>query len=190
MATVASTTTQLAKIGQFPWTADLARMAAFGNGNLSMNGGRDIVLLVENEGLEWGIANNLDGLDGVNNFVYQLVGDKLKASMEVFSTGSGGVVPSPSGSGSYQPAFIDYTVVGMPSPNTTITSITNSDWEGLLGLTELGVNQQVFQLNVGFNFNSAQGKIEFDLSGTSGNIYYPQNGDKITANGLYKIVTA
>ncbi len=78
----------------------------------------------------------------------------------------------------------------MPSPNTTITSITNSDWEGLLGLTELGVNQQVFQLNVGFNFNSAQGKIEFDLSGTSGNIYYPQNGDKITANGLYKIVTA
>jgi hypothetical protein len=73
MPTAASTTTQLANISMYMWTADLAKQSLFNNGNLSMNAGRNVVLMVENAALSYGIDNNLYGLDGVNNFVYKLV---------------------------------------------------------------------------------------------------------------------
>lgn len=182
-----SVTEQLANISQYLWTDRIAKNNAFFNGNNNLNDGRDVVLLVQNAALSYGIANNLSGVQGVANNVYTLCGAELAQAQEVYSNGSSGVVPSPSGSGSYQPAFIDYTVTGLNNPNTTVTELQNDDWIGLMGLTEFTMNNQVFQLNVNFLFNSVSGTINFDLS--PNNIYYPQNGDVITATGLFKIVT-
>ena len=174
-----------AKICQYLYQVDTLKKSAFNGGGLDNVHAKALYLV--RKAFDWGLDQSISTVSEINPSLYSLCGAKLQKAISIYSGGSGGVVPSPSGTGAYQPAYIDYTVSGMASPNTTITSLTYSDWEGLQGLTELSVNQQVFQLNVGFTFNSAQGEIEFDLS--PGNVYYPQNGDVITANGLYKIVT-
>jgi hypothetical protein len=185
MATPASTTTALANISQYLWSCDILKQNAFNSGNLSMNNGRDLVLMVENAALEYGIANNLDGLDGVNNYVYQLVGAKLQQANEIFSTGSGGVVPTPSGSGYYVPYILDVTI---DADHAGLTYYQDDSIIGLYGLTELFINQQVFQLDVGFLYNAVSGTINLDLSGSTGNVYTLQLNDKMTSAGTYKIV--
>jgi len=88
-----STVTEIANISQYLWSAKLAKDAAFGNGNSNINSGRDLVLFVENAALEYGIAQSLDGVQGVANDVYRLCGAKLQEANEILQSGSsGGIV--------------------------------------------------------------------------------------------------
>jgi hypothetical protein len=88
-----STVTEIANISQYLWSAKLAKDAAFGNGNSNINSGRDLVLFVENAALEYGIAQSLDGIQGVANDVYRLCGAKLQEANEILQSGSsGGIV--------------------------------------------------------------------------------------------------
>ncbi len=88
-----NTTTALADISQYLWTAQILQDNAFNNGVLNLNRGRDVVLYVQNEILKYGIENNLSGLQGVSNNVYRLCGAKLQEAKEILATGSsGGIV--------------------------------------------------------------------------------------------------
>lgn len=182
----ASTVTVLADIAQSLWSVQLLKDAAFNGGSMSMNNGRDLVLYVENYALENGITNNREGIRGVSNNVYRLVGSKLGEAQELYATGSGGYVPSPSGQGYTVDVFINHTVTADEAGEMFIQ---NDDWIGIQGLTTLSIVQSVFQEEVSFLFNSASGTINFDLSATTGNQWTLETGQRITANGLYKIVT-
>jgi len=181
-----STTYNLDQISQYLWSVANLKSNAFNNGTSNLNSGRDIVLMVEGYALYYGINQNLSGLQGVTNDVYRLCGSMLQQANEINATGSGGIVPTPSATGYYQPYAIDHTVTLAESNQT---SISNSEWVNLIGLVELFINQQVFQLNVGFTYIPGSGALNFDLSGTSGNVYTLQTGDVITSGGLTKIVT-
>lgn len=174
-----------AKICQYLYQVDTLKKSAFNGGGLDNVHAKALYLV--RKAFDWGLDQSISTVSEINPSLYSLCGTKLQQGIAIYSGGSGGVVPSPSGSGSYQPSYIDYTVSGLDNPNITVTSLQNDDWKGLMGLTTLAVDQQVFQLNVGFTFSPVNGTINFDLS--PGNIYYPQNNSVITANGLFKIVT-
>lgn len=92
-----TTVESLANISQYLWSNNLAKNAAFGNGNSNINSGRDLVLFIENAALSWGVAQSLDGVQGVANDVYRLCGAELQRANEVLQSGSsGGIIVNPS----------------------------------------------------------------------------------------------
>ena len=93
-----STVNDLATISEYLWSVQIAKDNAF-SGN-SINNGRNIVLYAERKALEYGIDQSLSGLDTVANYVYSLIGAKLPLANQVLVSGSGGIIPSPSGGGS------------------------------------------------------------------------------------------
>lgn len=108
-----STVESLAEISQTLWTSKLAKDASFGNGNSNINSGRDLVLMVEKEALSWGVAQSLDGVQGVANNVYRLCGAELQAANEILQSGSsGGIVVNPSTGVSTLVPYEDVFVVG------------------------------------------------------------------------------
>jgi len=113
-----STVTEIANISQYLWSAKLAKDAAFGNGNSNINGGRDLVLFVENAALEYGIAQSLDGVQGVANDVYRLCGAKLQEANEILQNGSSGgiVVNTSTGVSTFVPYYADFVVGDVDSP--------------------------------------------------------------------------
>lgn len=175
MPTPATTTTILADISQSLWSCTLLQQNAFNNGANSMNNGRDIVLMLENYGLAYAIDNNLDGVAGLNNYVYQLIGGNLGQSQQLYASGSGGIVPTPSGGGGgLTPYSIDITVTLAESG---VGYIQRTELEGIQYLVTLFLLNQVFQLNTDFTYNSAQGKITFTN-------YTVQTGDHITGDSF------
>lgn len=179
MAT-ASTTYALDQISQYLWTAANAQSNAFSNGANSMNNGRDIVLLVEGAALNYGIEQDLDGLQGVTNDVYRLCGAKLQAANEIISTGSGGIVPTPSGGNTstiYYP--INATLV---SGDITGMTITNVDWKNLLSVSPtMTLNDSQFTYTVDYSYNIINGSFTFFN-------YTPQVSDTVGTFG-FKAVT-
>lgn len=179
MPTPASTTTLLADISQSLWSCTLLQQNALNNGSLNINQGRDIVLMLENYGLAYGIANNLAGVDGVNNYVYQLIGGNLAQSQELLSSGSGGVVPTPSGgsgTGTYYPINI---VVAAGDISGTYT-LTNVDWKNLISLSPSAIlNDSPQTLNSNYSYNVISGTFDFSLSS-----YQPQVGDTFATFGF------
>lgn len=117
MAT-ASTVNELANISQYLWSAKLANDASFGNGNSNINSGRDLVLFIENSALEWGVAQSLDGVQGVANDVYRLCGAELQKANEVLQSGSsGGIIVNPStGVSTFVPYYQDFVVGDVDAP--------------------------------------------------------------------------
>jgi len=113
-----STVTEIANISQYLWSNKLAKDAAFGNGNSNINSGRDLVLFVENAALEWGVAQSLDGVQGVANDVYRLCGAKLQEANEILQSGSsGGIVVNPStGVSTFVPYDANFVVGDVDSP--------------------------------------------------------------------------
>lgn len=177
----AAVTTSLAQISEYLWGVTILQQNSFGNG--SINSGRDTVLYMERKALEYGNAQGLDDLSGVNNYVYSLIGAKLQLANEVYSSGSGGVVPSPSGGiTGYVPYPINITVQLSQVGYTTLSALVPSDWVGLVLFTECTMNQSVFQLNAQFTYNIINGQFDFSISG-----YYPQAGDKFSCNA-YKVI--
>lgn len=172
-----SVTEALANISQYLWTYKIARDNSFFNGNNNLNDGRDVVLLVQNAALSWGVENSLDGLQGVANNVYVLCGATLQESKEVLSSGSGGIVVPPSiGGGGLTPFPINVTI---SSGQSGVSTLQDSDWIGLEDIVQITINQSVYQLGTGFTFNSVSGTFDLSLSG-----YILQEGDKFTSLGF------
>jgi hypothetical protein len=113
-----STVNELANISTYLWSAKLAKDAAFGNGNSNINSGRDLVLFVENAALEYGIAQSLDGVQGVANDVYRLCGAELQKANEILNSGSSGgiIVNTSTGVSTFVPYYADYVVGDGDSP--------------------------------------------------------------------------
>jgi hypothetical protein len=113
-----STVTEIANISQYLWSAKLAKDAAFGNGNSNINSGRDLVLFVENAALEYGIAQSLDGVQGVANDVYRLCGAELQKANEILNSGSSGgiIVNTSTGVSTFVPYYADFVVGDVDSP--------------------------------------------------------------------------
>lgn len=174
----AQVTNSLADISEYLWSVTIAKENAFRNG--SINNGRNIVLYMENKSLSYALAQGLD-TTGIDGYVYALIGAKLQQAYEVYSSGSGGVVPSPSGGGivGYTPYPINITVDVSQTGGMTLSALVPSDWVGLLLFTECTINQSVYQLNSGFTYNVVTGQFNFSLSS-----YYPQPGDKFTCNAF------
>lgn len=177
-----STITALADISQYLWTYDIARSNSFYNGTNNMNEGRDIVLLVENAALEWGIENDLDGLQGVANDVYRLCGAKLQEAQEILSTGTGGiVVPPSSGGGVLTPYPINIEVQPSQAGGSTLSALVPTDWVGLIGVVECTIDQNILQLNSQFSYNEITGVFDFSLYGLT-----ITAGMKFTVNSAFK----
>ena len=176
----ASTTNQLADIATYMWSVNLLQRAAFNGGSIGINEGRDIVLLVENAALSYGIEQSLDGVEGVALDVYRLVGQMLQPANEVLSSGSGGVVPSPTppGSGNLIPYIINIIVSSGQAGSNTLQSGT--DWVGLVDLNPtITINNSQFQLNSDYTYNSVTGVFDFSLCS-----YIFQTGDKFSTSGF------
>lgn len=175
MAT-ASTTYALDQISQYLWTAANAQSNAFNNGANSMNNGRDIVLMVEGAALNYGIEQNLDGLQGVTNDVYRLCGAKLQQANEILSTGSGGIVPTPSGGDTSLQYFpINVSLISGQISGNTITDIT---WKGLTQLSPtMTLNDSQFTYTVDYSYNIINGSFTFFS-------YLPQPSDNVGTFGF------
>lgn len=113
-----STVSSLAKISQYLWTAQLAQDNAFKGG--SKDSGRDLVLMVENYALQYGINNSLAGLEGVTLNEYRLCGAKLQEANQILTGSSGGgVIVNPStGVSTLVPYYSDYVVGDSGAPIT------------------------------------------------------------------------
>lgn len=112
------TVESLANISQYLWSNILAKNAAFGNGNSNINSGRDLVLFIENAALSWGVAQSLDGVQGVANDVYRLCGAELQRANEVLQSGSsGGIIVNPStGVSTFVPYYNDFVIGDLDAP--------------------------------------------------------------------------
>lgn len=175
-----STTNSLANIAQYEWSCNLLQANAFNSGAMNINQGRDVVLMVENAALTYGLAQNLSNNTAIGVYVYQLVGQMLQPSYQVLTGGSGGgVVPPPSGGG----GSISYYPINVILDSGTITSqyvITNVDWKGLTQLSPtLTLNDTQYTLNVNYTYSVVNGSFDFSLSG-----YQPQVGDSCATFGF------
>jgi len=167
-----------ADICQYLYTAQIAKDNAFNNG--SLNNGRDVLLMVQNFALEYGINESKAGLLGVTENVYRLCGAKLNEAQEIYSSGSAGVVVSPtSGSGSYVPYPIAIVVQASQVGAQTLSALVPSDWIGLLLFTECTINQSILQINSQFTYSVITGQFNFSLYG-----YSPQTGDVFTCDAF------
>lgn len=113
-----TTVESLANISQYLWSVNLAKQAAFGNGNSNINSGRDLVLFIENAALSWGVEQSLDGVQGVANDVYRLCGAELQRANEVLQSGSsGGIIVNPStGVSTFVPYYNDFVIGDLDAP--------------------------------------------------------------------------
>ena len=172
-----STTNALADIATYMWSTNLLQANAFNGGSMGINEGRDIVLLVENAALSYGLEQGLQNILGESNYVYQLVGQMLQPAYQVLTGGSGGgVVPPPSGGGGnliYFPVLTSL-ISGQITPNT----ITDVSWKGLTQLSPtMTLNDTQFTLNVDYTYNVVNGSFIFGS-------YNPQVGDTVATFGF------
>lgn len=176
-----STVTALADISQSLWTVQLAQSNAFNGGAMGMNQGRDLVLYVQNYALANGIENDRAGVRGVSSNVYRLCGSKLGEAQELLSSGSGGIVPSPSGGNTstlYYPINVTLT-----SGDISGMTIVNTDWKNLVQLSpNMILNDVPFTLNVNYSYGILNGVFDFTLSS-----YTPQVGDTVSTFGFKPI---
>ena len=171
----ASVTTSLAQISQYLWSNSILKANSFQNG--SINNGRDVIMYAERKALQYGNAQGLSDLSGVNNYVYALIGAQLQLANQVYSNGSGGVVPSPSGGGG---GLTPYPInVVISAGQSGLMTLTDSAWIGLQDINQVVINQSVFQVGTGFTFNTLIGQFSFALSS-----YTLQQGDVVTTLGF------
>jgi hypothetical protein len=93
------TVVSLAEISQYLWANDLPKTSVFFNGVIDPRKAQQLYL--ERKALQYGIAQDLSGLEGVSMYVYALCGAKLSTAQEILATGSSGgsVIPGGGGQG-------------------------------------------------------------------------------------------
>ena len=173
-----------ASICQYLYQVDALKQAAFNGGGL--NNVHAKALLMVRKAFDWGVLHNISTVSQLNPYLYSLCGAQLQKSIAIYNGGTGGVVPSPSGSGTYVPYPLEILITGTDANKTYYQS---NDLIGLRGLKTLSIRNTTFDLDESFLFNTSTGYINFVVPFT-GNSYILQDGDVILANGTYKIVIA
>ncbi len=171
-----------ASICQYLFQVDTLKKAAFNGGGLDNIHAH--ALRVVRRAFDWGLDNNISTVSQLNPYLYSLCGAKLQQGIAIYNGGTGGVVPSPTGSGSYLPYPLEILITGSDANKTFYQS---NDLIGLKGLKNLSIRNQTFDLDESFLFNTSTGIINFVVPFTS-NSYTLQDGDVILANGTYKII--
>ena len=174
-----------AAICQYLYQVDTIKKAAFNGGGLNNVHAKALYLLryAFDHLVEQGSSNSAL----LNPYLYSLCGAKLQESIYIYNNGTGGTVPSPSGSGSLIMYPLNIPITGSGFEGETYYQSLDLQW--LKGLNNLTIRNQSFDLDESFTFNTSTGLINFDLTTTTGNKYTLQDGDIILANGTYKIVT-
>lgn len=172
-------TTSLAQISQYLFGCQIAQDNAFRGG--SLDNGRDLVLLIESDILQYGIDNNLNNVLGVSGDVYRLCGAKLQEANNILVSGSGGIVVPPSGSGNagLTPFPINVTI---SSGEAGVSILQSSAWIGLQDVNSVVINQSILQKDVQFTFNSITGAFNFSLYG-----YILQTNDQVSSFGFMPV---
>lgn len=118
------------------------------------------------------------------NYLFAMCGGYAFEAQRLINGGGGGsIVPSGS-TGALNPYPIDVTI---DASHAGLTYYQDEDLEGVseADLVEIVINSNPpFQKDVQFTFNSAQGKINFDMSATTGNVYTLQLNDKMTGSSF------
>ena len=93
------TVVSLAEISQYLWCDSIPKQNVFFNGSIDPRKAQQLYL--ERKALQYGISQNLSGLEGVSLYVYALCGAKLSVAQEILATGSSGgnVIPGGGGQG-------------------------------------------------------------------------------------------
>jgi hypothetical protein len=90
-----TTTISLAKICEYLYTANGLQQSLFFNGQIDPR--RNLQLYMERKAIEYGNQESLDGLQGVSNYVYTLLGTELQKANQILEAGSGGgIIVNPS----------------------------------------------------------------------------------------------
>ncbi len=174
-----ATTYALDQISQYEWTVDNAKRNAFNNGAMNINNGRDVILMVEGYALNYGINENLAGIQGVTNDVYRLCGAMLQTANQVLTGGTGGGIVPPSGGGGSLIYFPINIVVSSGDISGTYT-ITNPDWKGLTQLSPSCLLDDTPQtLNTQYTYNIVSGTFDFSLI-----TFQPQVGTMFSTFGF------
>ena len=175
-------TNSLAKICQYLVANDNAVKSSMFNG--AINEDTPMILYMERKGLEYGIAQNLPNLQRNANYVYSLLGANLNKANNILTNGGGGInvnqVQNSNGALSPYPINIEIT-----AGQAGISTISNAAWVGLVYVNTVVINNSVYQLGVGFTFNSATGQFNFSLSS-----YTLQEGDDFSALAFYPITSS
>lgn len=111
-----STTISLAKICEYLYTANGLKQSLFFNGQIDPR--RNIQLYMERKAVEYGNSQNLDGIQGVSNYVYTLLGAELQKANEILESGSsGGIIVNPStGVSTLVNYYADYVIGDVDAP--------------------------------------------------------------------------
>lgn len=173
-----------AAICQYLFQVDALKKSALNGGGLDNVHAH--ALRVVRRAFDHLVDNNISTASTLNPYLYSLCGSKLQKSIAIFNGGTGGVVPSPSGSGTYVPYPLGILITGTDANKTYYQS---NDLIGLRGLKTLSIRNSTFDLDESFSFDTSIGYINFVVPFTS-NSYTLQDGDVILANGTYKIVIA
>lgn len=179
MAITSVVTNSLAKICQYLVLNDNAIREGMFNGTISEK--QPTILYMERKALEYGIQQNLTGLQGVSNYVYSLLGGQINRANNILTNGGGGINVSAvaNSSGALQPYNINVII---SAGQAGVSTITNSTWIGLSYISDVIINGISYQNGVGFTFNQATGTFDFSLSG-----YILQQNDNLSALGFIPI---
>lgn len=173
MAITSVVTNSLAKICQYLVANNNAIREGMFNG--SINEKYSTILYMERKALEYGIQQNLSGVQGASNYVYSLLGGEINKANNILTNGGGGINVSAvaNSSGALQPYNINITITAGQSG---VSTISNPSWFGLTYISDVIINGSSYQNGVGFTFNQSAGAFDFSLSG-----YILQENDKFSA---------
>lgn len=179
MAITSVVTNSLANICQYLWANDNALRKGMFNG--AINEKMPTILYMEKKALEYGIQQNLSGVQLAANYLYSLLGSPLQRANNILTNGGGGVNVSSiaNSSGSLQPYPIN---ISISAGQAGVSTISNSSWINLAYINTAVINNSTYQLGVGFTFNQTTGTFDFGLSG-----YILQEGDELTALGFIPV---
>lgn len=181
MAITSVVTNSLAKICQYLIANNNAIKEGMFNGATSTR--TPTILYMERKALEYGIQQNLSGLQGVVNYVYSLLGGEINRANNILTNGGGGINVSAvaNSSGALQPYNINVTISALQAG---VSTLTNSAWIGLAYVNEVVINRVPYQSGTDFTFNQSTGTFDFSLSG-----YVLQEGDDVSSLGFIPITS-
>jgi len=179
MAITSVVTNSLAKICQYLVANNNATRAGMFNG--AINEKMPTILYMERKALEFGIQQNLTGLQGAANYLYSLLGGELNKANNILTNGGGGINVSAvaNSSGALQPYNINVVIT---AGQAGVSTLSNAAWVGLSYINTVVINGANYQNGIGFTFNQTTGTFDFSLSG-----YVLQEDDDLSALGFIPI---
>lgn len=103
----------IAEISQYLWCDSIPKQNVLFNGSIDPRKAQQ--LYMERKALQYGIAQNLTGIQGVANYVYALCGAKLGIAQEILANGSSGGTVIPGGGGQGVREYFAFTTTNTTS---------------------------------------------------------------------------